>query len=186
MQSAAVRWLAALALASLGAGVGALVARSVEADLSRSDMGGYTYEGSHTTCNDPDRWKDPVTVAFVHGATPELVEHHAVEHGYTNVEDPPDPEQRFYDHGLCEYEQVDAATPGDHRFHMRARTGADTDVAWGTFSVGAVHRDQAAGPGVPSVSCRPGTLKDTMFLRTTRVGATAALLQARLTSLNGG
>jgi hypothetical protein len=146
---------ALLVLTALGVVGGAIAAHRSQAELSRSHMDGYSYEGAHDTCVDPDKWKDPITVAFVLGATPTEVKQHAMSHGYEV--DEYDDEQRYYDHGLCRFEQVDVATraeiqPPVSRFHLRARMGSqwpgqpDRDSTWGTFSVGTPHYDQAAGP----------------------------------------
>jgi hypothetical protein len=114
-------------------------------------MDGYSYDGGHDRCVDPYEWKDPITVAFVRGATPSEVEEHARAHGYTHED--LDGEQRYYDHGLCGFEQVDLANerdfPGQSRFHLRARMGSapsgapDRDSMWGTFSVATPHYDKA-------------------------------------------
>lgn len=140
-----------MGLVAIGALIGAIMATRAEADLNRSDMDGYSYDGSEWRCVDWRQWKDPFTIAFVHGATPQLVERHAHDHGYGHDDD--DDEQRFYDNGYCGFEHTDTANhaefPLRDRFHMRTRMGTspwlyDVDPTWGIFSVATPHRDNAA------------------------------------------
>lgn len=118
-------------------------------------MDGYSYDGDHEACVDPSEWKDPITVAFVYGAAPAVVDYHGRAYGDAWGDD--DDEQRFYDHGRCGFEDVDLSNheefPPRGRYHMRAHTatngsgGWDEDPQWGVFSVATPHRDE------PTLDC---------------------------------